>query len=243
MSRLNTRIPLLGITDGEPKGNLLLLSWVPWVATAAGAGVILDGGMETVFGMEPRGTSVIVLLAAIISWFVVRRVMDRSGGVRLFAAVGTVTFTPVVIQTLRSAGLQEIFWLTIAVVGAVLLAGSTRILFARFSESTGLGYLGGFVVFAQAFDATTTAVGTDVLGYTEQTPLSKFVLTVARRLPLTELIGVGWIYILLKVALALSIVSLLSDDMESVSEPLALAVVAFAGFGPAVHNVVLYAIT
>lgn len=57
------------------------------------------------------------------------------------------------------------------------------------SISTQAGWMGIFVVFGQAVDAISTAVGVNVLSVSEQVPLSRAVLELAATLPTAPVSG------------------------------------------------------
>ena len=104
--------------------------------------------------------------------------------------------------------------------------------------------MGVFVVFGQAIDAVSTAVGVDVLSVSEQVPLSRAVLNLAATLPTASLIGVGWLFVVLKLSLATGLVWLVATDSKAT--PLGTRVL-FLGAGltgliPGLRNLVFYAI-
>ncbi|MFC6834943.1 DUF63 family protein [Halomarina ordinaria] len=101
------------------------------------------------------------------------------------------------------------------------------------------GFLG---VFAHTLDGVSTAVGIDVLGFGEQTPLSQVIIDVGAALPTEPYLGAAWLFVLVKVALALVVVTVLAEYVEE--DPTAgwllLAAVTAVGLGPGAHNLVLF---
>jgi len=98
------------------------------------------------------------------------------------------------------------------------------------------------VVGGHLLDAATTAVGVDLLGYTERTPLSRLLLEVAAALPTAETLGVTWLFVLVKVALVVVIVRVFDAGIAEAPTQtrLLLIVIAAVGLGPGAHNLVLY---
>lgn len=106
-------------------------------------------------------------------------------------------------------------------------------------------YVGGLVIFAHVFDGVTTAIGVDVLGAGERSTVPRAVLDFAADLPVADLLGTGWLFVLLKTLLASAIVVYFADDLrdhESQTNLLFAFVVAL-GLGPAVHNFFLFVLS
>lgn len=104
--------------------------------------------------------------------------------------------------------------------------------------------LGGLAVFAHALDGITTAVGVDIIGTGERSPLPETIMHLAGQLPTAETIGVGWLFVLVKLAIVVAIVVAFADYLED--EPVRgnlvfTAIIAF-GLGPAVNNLLLFAL-
>ncbi|MFT4946158.1 MAG: putative membrane protein [Natronomonas sp.] len=103
-------------------------------------------------------------------------------------------------------------------------------------------YVGAFVLFAHIFDAVTTAIGVDVLDAGERSAVPAAILDFAADLPVADTIGVGWLFVVVKVVLASAIVILFADylDEEPTQANLLLAIIAIVGLGPAVNNFFLF---
>ena len=166
-------------------------------------------------------------------------VLAGSGGVLLVTALaaaavgrasGGVGATPSV-----SAGIL------VAAVGvsAVAWAGLRR--FRGRSPTKTVGLL---AVFGHTLDGISTAVGYDLLGFGEQTPLSRLIIEAGGALPTADLIGAAWLFALVKVALGIAVVVLFEEFVRA--EPaegyLLLGLVVAVGLGPGFHNLVLFAI-
>ncbi|WP_436902818.1 DUF63 family protein [Halovenus halobia] len=103
-------------------------------------------------------------------------------------------------------------------------------------------YVGAFVLFAHIFDGITTAIGVDVLGGGERSALPAMILDFSARLPVADTIGVGWLFVLVKIILASAIIILFADyvDDEPAQANLLLTLIAVFGLGPATNNFFLF---
>lgn len=103
-------------------------------------------------------------------------------------------------------------------------------------------HVGAFVLFAHVFDGVTTAIGVDILGAGERSAVPQMIMEFAADLPTADLLGVGWLFVLVKVALASLIVILFADFVAE--EPnqgnLLLTLIAVVGLGPAINNFFLF---
>jgi uncharacterized membrane protein len=103
-------------------------------------------------------------------------------------------------------------------------------------------YVGAFVLFSHTFDGVTTAIGVDVLGASERSTIPAAILDFSADLPVADTIGIGWLFVLVKVVLASVIVILFAEylDEEPPQANLLLAIIAIVGLGPAVNNFFLF---
>jgi uncharacterized membrane protein len=140
----------------------------------------------------------------------------------------------------------HVLWPAISIFGAVALTVVVWLTIRHLSPSvsTRSGWMGVFVVFGQAVDAVSTAVGVDVLSVTEQVPLSRGVLDLAATLPTASLIGVGWLFVVLKMVLATGLVWLVATDSEvtPLGTRLLFLGAGLVGLLPGVRNLILYAL-
>ncbi|MGQ5514663.1 DUF63 family protein [Halococcus saccharolyticus] len=138
----------------------------------------------------------------------------------------------------------HVLWPAISVFGAIALTIMVWLAIRRVSPSvsTQAGWMGLFVVFGQAVDAVSTAVGVDVLSVTEQVPLSRAVLELAAILPTASLIGVGWLFVIVKMVLATGLVWLVATDSETtpLGTRLLFLGAGLVGLLPGVRNLILY---
>ncbi len=182
-------------------------------------------GLASLLGRDPRFSTVVLLV----------------GGIGLVSAV--LGFALVIGL---SSGSLRVLWPGIGLVVALALSwvgwmvlGAVR---PRATSVTGMAGL--LAVFGHTLDGVSTAVGVDVLGFGEQTPLSAAIIEVGAMLPTAPYIGTVWLFVLVKVALATGIVVLMADYVEEAPREgfLLLAGVAAVGLGPGAHNLVLFSI-
>ncbi len=144
-------------------------------------------------------------------------------------------------------GTLEPVWPVVALAGAMVLAAIAFVaLSLTYTEAVAVtGKAGAFVVFAHTLDGLTTAIGIDVLGVEERSPLPRAIMDFSGDLPTAAYLGSGWLFVLVKVGLALLLVALLADYVrESKSRGnLALAGVAAVGFGPGFYNMLLFLVS
>ncbi|WP_424016358.1 DUF63 family protein (plasmid) [Halorientalis pallida] len=105
------------------------------------------------------------------------------------------------------------------------------------------GILGIFVLFGQTLDGVTTIVGIDLLGFTEQVPLSRLVLETANQLPTASVLGTAWVQLLLKIGITALLISIVRPNGDGLDGFTALALVGagMAGLWPGINNLVLQA--
>ena len=138
-----------------------------------------------------------------------------------------------------------ILWPTVGLVIAIVL---TAVVWGGLShiypETRVTGAAGGLCVFGHALDGVSTAVGIDVLGTGEQSPVSRAIIEFAAGLPTAAVIGSGWLFVLIKLTLAVLVVVFLSDYIreEPTGGYLLLGAVAAVGLGPGAHNLLLFTI-
>lgn len=138
------------------------------------------------------------------------------------------------------------FWPVVAViVTGIIAALAWFALSLWFTEVAAItSVTGAFVVVSHTLDGVSTAIGFDFLGAGEEVPASRFILETAASLPTAEYIGAGWLFVLVKVALALVVVGLFTSyvDEQPDQARVLLAIVAAVGLGPGFHNLLLFAV-
>jgi uncharacterized membrane protein len=127
--------------------------------------------------------------------------------------------------------------------GVVAVAAWTALVRA-YPPAAATGSVGALAVFGHSLDAVSTAVGVDLLGFGERTPLSRLIIEFARDLPTAPLVGGGWLFVLVKLAVVCGVVALFADYVRE--DPtdgfLLLGFVAAVGLGPGAHNLLLFTV-
>jgi uncharacterized membrane protein len=152
------------------------------------------------------------------------------------------TATPGVVDTgLQPLGQYQ--WPVVALVVSTVLSGFVWAGLHRWipGRIRNAGFPGVFVIFGQTLDGVTTIIGIDLLGFTEQVPLSRLVLELASGLPTADILGTAWLLFLLKIGLAVLLVSLVRPDADGPADFTSLALVGagIAGLWPGINNLVL----
>ena len=226
-----------------------VLAFAPWMVLGSAVHVLhvrnaLPGPIRPLGGTP--AVYVAVGVAAVGAWLAADATLDGEAVPRGLAASGTVlaggaiaalaavaegSLSPVVpaAGVVAAAALAAVVWL-----GLVRAVPSVR----------ATGALGAFVVFAHTLDGVSTAVGVDVLGFGERTPLSRLIIEFAAGLPTEPILGTVWLFVAVKIAVASVVVWLFADLMneEPARSRLLLGFVAAVGLGPAVHNVLLFSV-
>ncbi|WP_050031754.1 DUF63 family protein [Halorubrum halophilum] len=163
----------------------------------------------------------------------------------ILAASGALLLAPIVAvavsTSLSPAGVR---WSAIALALTVPVAGAVWVGLTRLRPETAItGGVGALAVFGHALDGVSTAVGTTNLGFGERTPLSRILLEVGG-LPSLPVVGEGWLFLLVKLAVSSAVVWLFAAYVrETPAEGyLLLGFVAAMGLGPAAHNLLLFAV-
>ena len=161
------------------------------------------------------------------------------------AVAGALCLAPVVAVAV-STGLSPAGarWSTVALALTLPIAGAAWVGLTRFRPETAItGGVGALAVFGHALDGVSTAVGTTQLGFGERTPLSRILLEFDW-IPSVPVIGEGWLFLLVKLAVASAVVWLFAEYVRDrpTEGYLLLGFVAAMGLGPAAHNLLLFAI-
>jgi len=234
--------------------NRTILAFAPWMAVGSASYVCYQIGVWPA-SVAPFFSSPIVYLTTFAIagtvWGVARHTDDP---LRVLAGGGFVALSIPVGLALgygtRSGGLTLV-WPFAGLLAGVVLAGVTWWSLGRIRPlvTDATGGVGILAVFGHALDATSTTVGIDVLGFGEQTPLSAAVMHAAALLQEALVgsvpLGVGWLFVLVKLLLAAGVVTLLADLVrdDPVEGRLLLGLVAAVGLGPGVHNIILFVVS
>lgn len=152
----------------------------------------------------------------------------------VLAAAGTVAL---------ARGTLTLGWPAAGLVLSTVLAGATWVAIRDRLAVASTGAPGVLLLFGHVLDGVSTAVGSH-LGFGEQTPLSAFVIDLGARLPLAAYLGEAWLFVVVKLLLAVVVLRLLADYVREEPEEgsLLLGAVAAVGLGPGAHNLVLFAL-
>lgn len=228
-----------------------ILAFAPWIMVGSASYVCYQIGVWPTSIAPFFGSPIVYLTTFAIAgavWLLAHRTGDEY---RVLAGVGFVALSIPIALALHHGTLNgELtwFWPIVGVFAGILLTGVTWWALGRVrprvTETT--ARVGGLAVLGHALDATSTTVGVDILGFGEQSPLSAGVMHAAAVLQEALLggvpLGVGWLFVLVKLAVAAGVVSLLADLVrdDPTEGRLLLGFVAAVGLGPGIHNILLF---
>ena len=224
-----------------------VLALAPWIALGSAAHVLyvvdaLPAAIAPLAGSPTVYLTVGSLAGA--SWLALANGPSDRVPTHL-ATAGALLLGPVVAVALATgvspAGAR---WSAVALAVTVPVAAGVWTGLTRLRpEATITGWVGVLAVFGHALDGISTAVGTTQLGFGERTPLSRILLEIGS-LPSVPVIGTGWLFVLVKLAVASLVVWLFAEYVRD--EPaegfLLLGFVGAVGLGPAAHNLLLFTI-
>ncbi|SDQ24946.1 DUF63 family protein [Natronobacterium texcoconense] len=257
-------VPILVVLGGvlallwelePPVTDRTVVAFVPWMMFGSTLHVLYRTGaypenIEVLF--TSPGVYLITAIIAGFAWIV--GIFLYEGGLqptieRVVGVTGTgffAVFAMLAIGRSLGAGTFEPFWPVIAVVvSGIVTALAWLALGLWFTDvAATTGATGALVVFGHTLDGISTAIGYDVLGASEEVPVSRMILEAGTALPTADYIGGGWLFVLVKVLLALVILGLFKEYVEE--EPrqarTVLALIAAIGLGPGVHNTLLFVV-
>ena len=224
-----------------------VLALAPWIALGSAAHVLyvvdaLPSSLAPFAGSPTVYLTVGTLAGA--AWLAADAARPDRVATRL-AVAGALLLIPVVAVAvgtgLSPAGAR---WSAVALALTVPIAGAAWVGLTRVRPEAAItGGVGALAVFGHALDGVSTAVGTTQLGFGERTPLSRLLLEVGG-LPSLPVVGEGWLFLLVKLAVATAVVWLFAAYVRE--EPgegyLLLGFVAAMGLGPAAHNLLLFSV-
>lgn len=237
-------------TQHPPVTQRLIVALAPWMVTGAASHARYQlGGVPP--ALAPLASAPTVYLSTAVlagaTWAVlVRAAEDRIsewlGGAGLLAAVLASGF---VLRTGLARGTLSLTLPGLGLVVSVCLAGGVYKLldYLRPAVTATTGSLGALVVFGHVLDGISTAIGVDLLGAGERSPIPRAIMHVAGSLPTASALGTGWLFVLVKLAVAIGVVVLFAEFVEEdpVQGNTLLGVVAAVGLGPGAHNLLLFA--
>ncbi|WP_248895482.1 DUF63 family protein [Haloplanus halobius] len=229
-----------------PVTERLVLALAPWMVLGSALHVLYALGALPDLVRPLAGTPAVYLTVAVVAgatWIATAaavrdppRVLGALGAV---ASIVTVALAAAAGQVLRIVPLLAIL------VGAAVATAVTWALLRRLRPGVSVtGRVGLLAVAAHALDGVSTAVGIDLLGFSERTPLSRHIIEFAASLPTADLIGGGWLFVLVKLVVVAAIVAAFAETVrEAPAEGrLFLGFVTAVGLGPGTHNLILFAV-
>jgi uncharacterized membrane protein len=231
-----------------------VLAFVPWMLAGASthALYVVDALPPALgpLGGTPAVYATVVVVAGLV-WLAADAAFADDTGERTARALGVagvVAFLPASgagVAVGLSRGTFAPLWPVVALVASLAVGAATWVVLRRaVPRVEAAGAVGVLAVVAHALDGVSTAVGVDVLGFGERTPLSRVIIETAAALPTAEVIGAGWLFVVVKLAVASVVVVLLADLVEEDPREgaLLLGFVAAVGLGPGAHNLLLFTI-
>ncbi|EMA30559.1 DUF63 family protein [Halobiforma nitratireducens] len=236
-----------------PVKDRTVVAFVPWMMFGSTLHVLhrLEAYPESIAVLfSSPGVYLVTAIVAGAAWIV--GIFLHAGGLqptaeRFVGTTGTgffVVFTIFAIQLSWGIGTFDPFWPVIAVVVSGIVTAVVWLGLGLWVTDVAAttGMTGVVVVFGHTLDGVSTAIGYDVLGATEEVPVSRLILEAGHSLPTAEYVGGGWLFVLVKLALAAVILGLFKEYVEEAPRQARtiLALVAAVGLGPGVHNVLLF---
>jgi len=229
-----------------------IVAFAPWMAVGSALHVL-----KVIDGLPPAlapfgGTAAVYLTVSVLAGatlLVADAARQRRRVPLVIAASGLAVLLPVVGVALAAGvdrGTLALRWPALAAVGSVGLTALAWLGLRRLRPEAAAmtGVVGLLAVFGHTLDGLSTAVGIDVLGFGERSPVSRAIMGVAESLPTAETLGVGWLFVLVKLVVAGGVVVLFADYIDETPTEgyLLLGFIAAVGLGPGVHNLLLFAV-
>lgn len=235
-----------------PVSDRLVLAAVPWMGLGGGVHAAEQLGLVPAPLVPLLAAPAVYVTTTVLAGAVWAGAAGRPDGAvepaRVFGWVGGVALlvfaAAAYVYAYRNGPLVSLAWPVVGVLGAVALAAPVYyLLWTRRRAVTRRAGLGGaIVVFAHALDGVSTAVGVDLLGTGERSPLPRAIMNFTGQLPTPDVLGTAWLFVLVKLALAAVLVVVLADyvEEEPVEGNLLVLLVAAVGTGPAANNLTLF---
>ena len=251
LASLGTALLVLGLLVllRPPVTRATPVAVMPWACVAAFAHHLALQGIyppevEPLFGARLVGPTVFAIAGGV--WLGLRGlavIRDRAerGAYLTASGVGVALGLGVVTATTLSLQRGDAFVLVGAPTLAFVLSGVGYLSLGLvdppgFARARLAGYL---VAFAQTLDGVASALLVDGLGHEVSRPSVEAAFAVTGTLGVPETLGVGWLLVVPRLVLSLTLVSILTRGRveTEVYRVLALAVLVAAGVGPGVTAV------
>jgi uncharacterized membrane protein len=242
----------VGATRRDPAlDGRYVLAFVPWILAGSCVHVLYVVDALPALLRPFGGTPAVYLTVAVVggvAWLASDAGFDGETAPRALGVAGITAFVApcaagVAVGLAR--GTFAPFWSAVALAVSLVVGVAAWWLLRRVAPGVEVaGAVGALAVVGHALDGVSTAVGIDVLGFGERTPLSRVIIEAAAALPTADAIGAGWLFVVVKLVVASVVVVLLADLMREDPREgsLLLGFVAAVGLGPGAHNLLLFAI-
>ena len=232
-----------------PVTEWTVIAVAPWMAMGGGLHVLWVLDLAPPWSLPLLASPMVYLSTAVLAglvWLAATLGGDRTatidGALGVAGATGLVAVAVVIIAVAEAPG-RGSAWILLGIGVSLLVTGVAWFGFQRLAPSaaTTTGWAGAVVVFGHVFDGVTTSIGIDVFGTGEQSPIPRLIMEWAATLPTAEFIGAGWLFLVVKIALAVGVVWLFAEFVEEAPRRgyLLLALLAAVGLGPGAHNLLL----
>ncbi len=246
-----------------PLTQRIVLSFVPWMVVGSALHVFYQLGetFDPVYpsALAPYFSAPAVYLTTFVGvgavWVVAATVVPSARRERQIARYVLTVGVGVMLALVGLLGWQGLtadpltFQPIMPVLGLIVTLAATFVVYVALGAwrtyiIADARYVGALVLFAHLFDAITTTIGIDLMGAEERSVVPRRIMEFAADLPTAETLGTGWLFILVKLVLAVVIVSLFADYVrKSPTEGnLLFAFIAVVGLGPAINNFFLFAL-
>lgn len=247
----------LAVADGAAVAWLLrarpqvtqtvVLGFAPWMLLGAALHAAFIAGVAPGVIAPLLGTPAVymsVLALAVGAWWATRRATGNRSVGRTLGAIGAGTTLAVVtgyLVALPAIAADALPWAAVTVGVTAGLTVAAWVPLRSRVDLRGMTAVGPLVIASHALDGVSTAVGVSVFGFGERTPAAAFLLEIGRTLPVADLLGPGWLFVLVKLGVASAVVWLFADFVRETPRQgyLLSGVVAAVGLGPGTFNLLL----
>jgi uncharacterized membrane protein len=223
----------------------------PWMAVGSVLHVlhvvgVLPPLLDPLAGTPSVYISVGVLVGAV--WLAADATVDSDSVPTVLGVTGGLVLLPALAAAVLAGRARDslaVTWPAVALVVAVVLTVVAWSVLRRVRPDVAVtGSVGVLALFGHTLDGVSTAVGLEILGFSERTPLSRLIIELGQALPTAQYVGGTWLFVLVKLLVAGVVVTLMADYVreEPTEGYLLLGLVAAVGLGPGAHNLVLFSI-
>ncbi len=231
-----------------PVSDRSVLALVPWMGVGGAFHVLYVTNIAPFPYRHVLGTPAVYLATAVLVgaiWIGVslaNRPPEPIVGVVgvIVLVIGSIT----VLASGQRMGTIELVLPIAGLLGSVLLSAVVWLVLVRAIDelSAQAQWSGMAMVFGHVLDAVSTAIGIDVVGAGERSPVPRAIMDAAGTLPVADAIGVGWAFVIVKIAVAAGVLWLFVPFVKDTPRQAYLLIAALAalGLGPGVHNLLLF---